>query len=73
MNPSELFGVAVRAMGLWFIASAAASAVAVLAAPAAILPLAINAIVGAVLFFGADGFERTAYRSRRERGLSLSD
>ena len=73
MSPSELFGVAVRVLGLWFIASAVASAAALLAVPAAIIPLAANAVVGAILFFGADGFERTAYSGRRKRNLSISN
>ena len=73
MSPSELFGVGVRILGMWFIASAVASAAAVLVAPAAIIGLAANAIVGAVLLFGADGFERTAYGGRRARDLSVSD
>lgn len=64
MNPRELFGVAVRAIGLWFIASAVASMSAALASPAAVIPLAINAIVGAILFFGADGFGKIAYRTK---------
>jgi hypothetical protein len=73
MTPSELFGVAVRILGLWFIASAVASAAAVLVAPAAIIGLAANAIVGAILLFGADGFARTAYGGSRARNLSISD
>jgi len=64
MSPNELFGVAVRIVGLWFIASAVASMAAVLASPGAVIPLAINAIVGAILLFGAEGFEKLAYRSK---------
>jgi hypothetical protein len=73
MSASELFGVAVRVLGLWFIASAVASMAAVLVAPGAIIGLAANAIVGAVLLFGADGFARTAYGGRRGRDLPVSD
>jgi hypothetical protein len=73
MNPSALFGVAVRILGLWFIASAVASMTAVLVAPGAIIGLAVNMIVGAILFFGADGFTRTAYGRSGTRDLSISD
>jgi len=62
MSPMELFGVTVRVLGLWFIASAVASSVVVLSAPGAIIPLALNAVVGLILWSGADGFVRVAYR-----------
>lgn len=66
MSPNELFGVAVRILGLWFIANAAASIFTILAAPGAIIPLVVNTAVGAILFFRADAFEGLAYSRRDE-------
>ena len=63
MNARELFGVAVRTIGLWLIANGVISMAAVLAAPQAIVGIAVYLIVGAILFFGAEGFVRTAYGS----------
>jgi hypothetical protein len=46
---------------------------AILVSPAAIIGLAVNAVVGVILFFGADGFTRTAYRGSGERDSTVSD
>ncbi len=61
MNAKELFGVAVRTMGLWLIANALISMTTIWAAPTAIIGIFPYLIVGAILFFGANGFVRTAY------------
>jgi hypothetical protein len=66
MNAHDLFGVAVRSIGLWLFANAVSSMTTLLAAPQAILIIAANLIVGAILFFGADGFVRTAYNRTRQ-------
>ncbi len=63
MNAKELFGVAVRTIGLWLIANGAISMTAVLAAPEAMIGIAVYLVVGAILFFRAEGFVRTAYGS----------
>jgi hypothetical protein len=62
MTGKDIFGAAVRAIGLWMIVTAVVSLPSILAAPAALIGIALYSIVGAVLLFGADGFVRTAYR-----------
>jgi len=61
MRGHELFGVVVRTLGLWLIVQAILSFILSLASLQAFISVLAQAIVGAVLFFGANGFVRTAY------------
>lgn len=65
MKTTDLFGIAVRAISLWFIAGAAASMAAVLVAPGAANGVGLNLLVGSVLFFQSDGFVRAAHGRAR--------
>ena len=66
MRPSELFGVAVRSMGIWHIATAVIQAMNIAILPAetwgqSLAVAAIRGGVGLILFFSANGFVQTAY------------
>jgi hypothetical protein len=61
MNPRDIFGVLVRAAGLWLIVQSAMLIVAVFTAPILILALIIECGVGCMLLLGADHIVRAAY------------
>ena len=61
MNPRDIFGVLVRAAGLWLIVQSAMLIVAIFTAPILIVALIIECGVGCVLLLGADHIVRAAY------------
>lgn len=61
MAARDLFGVIVRGLGLWFIIGMATSLLNIFVAPAAILFMGPQLIVGLFLFFKADSIVRMAY------------
>ena len=63
MNGKDVFVVAVRIIGIWEIARAITGPTWVEygPTPGVILAAIVSGIVGLILFFGANGFVRTAY------------
>jgi hypothetical protein len=61
MKPTELFGVAVRSLGLWTVVSSATGMILSGLTPGAILALGLNAVVGCILLFKAPVFVQAAY------------
>jgi hypothetical protein len=61
MNPRDIFGVLVRAGGLWLIVQSAMMTYAAFSAPIFIVAMAIESGIGCVLLFGADYIVRAAY------------
>jgi len=75
MKPSELFGVAVRAIGLWEIVTAVIEAMTLLILPPETWGrvLAIAAIrvgVGLILFMNANGFVLAGYYGKEKLSSS---
>jgi hypothetical protein len=68
MKAHKVFGIVVRSIGLWSIVQGMASLVAILGNNGLYVAIAaaVEMLIGAVLFFGADGFVRTAYRHSLE-------
>ena len=64
MNPRDIFGVLVRAAGLWLIVQSAMLIVAVFSAPVLIVALIVECGVGCVLLLGADHIVRAAYERK---------
>jgi hypothetical protein len=61
MNPRDIFGVLVRAAGLWLVVQSAMLIVAIFTAPILIVAMIIECGVGCVLLLGADHIVRVAY------------
>jgi hypothetical protein len=61
MKPTELFGVAVRTLGLWIVVNSTTGLLTSGLSLGAILAFGSNIVVGCILLFGASGFVRAAY------------
>lgn len=70
MKAHAPFGVVVRTIGIGSIVSGVASLTGAFASSQAAVSVigssAVAMVIGAILFFGADGFVRTAYRHHLE-------
>jgi hypothetical protein len=61
MKPHDIFGIIVRALGLWLVSQSVITLAAIFTAPILILTVIVEAVVGAVFLLGADNLVRAAY------------
>jgi hypothetical protein len=61
MKAPDVFGIVVRTIGLWEIVQGLNVLPALFTSPMAAVAAALPAVIGAILFFGANGFVRSAY------------
>jgi len=63
MKAEEIFGIIVRAIGIWEIAAGLEDIAAISAGLGVILAIAVKGAVGGLLLFNADAIVRAAYRT----------
>lgn len=63
MKPEEIFGLIVRALGIWEIVSGAESIAAISGGLGVIFAIVVKGAIGGLLLFNADAVVRTAYRT----------
>ena len=62
MKSEEIFGIIVRAVGLWELAMALEGIAAISGGFSAILGIVVNGAIGGILFFNAEVIVQAAYR-----------
>jgi hypothetical protein len=63
MKSEEIFGIIVRALGIWEVASGAEGIAAISGGLGSIIAIIVKGAIGGILLFNADAIVRAAYRT----------
>jgi hypothetical protein len=63
MKSEEIFGIIVRALGIWEVVSGAEGIAAISAGLGVIFAIFVKGAIGGILLFNADAIVRAAYRT----------